>query len=712
MTIESFREDIFSKRVHIDSISEMIEKDDNLKKRIAFYTQAYPLGKVTINSDDLNELRALIDILGYTYTQGKPLVEDRIYDILYEKLIYEDSTEVISSDVEVDQKFKLVPHEYPMMRGTLEKVYYLTSTEKRDNPSRRYLDEWIKQKEKLYKDISGKDIDLNDCWVKVTGKEDGCSVIRNVDKDGNEQWLARGDTENNLASDITHLMKNVFVHHYRQAKYRNGYCVKYELVISEQEKDKINEFFGTTFKNSRSIVAGYLHNINEIGHIQKALTAIPLRIIGKDDVEHAKQTNTIAIEDMIEDSIYPSIVCKLGDREMLRQFALQNTYFQGIRRDGIVITLIDKNIQKVLGRENNINRFEVAYKFTEEVGYSFVENIEFYVSGYGIITPICVIKPIKLKGNTITRISLSNVARFNELKLAIGDRVKIMYDIIPYLTIDSFCEKSGEHEIRFPDRCPMCSSDIIIQGLFAKCSNMECVSRCVGNIQRFMSAIGVKGIAEKTIRLLRDHGIVNNISDMFELNTRTNEILSIDGFAQVKLSQMITEINRHRVVDDCVFFGGLGLQSIGRRLFKELFDIISYEELLEICSTYDYPRLESIGFHNIGATRLKSIYDYITQHMDEIKSIMKYVSIVKSTKGSKGEVVFTMYRDQSLEKELIANGYSIGDSLTKRSVILTCPDYVLQFNKSSSKIDKAKKLGIEIVGESKLREMLTNMKNE
>ena len=110
-------------------------------------------------------------------------------------------------------------------------------------------------------------------------------------------------------------------------------------------------------------------------------------------------------------SDFPTCVCLLGDREVIRNFANGNRYVltkggQHLRTDGVVITITDSTIQQILGRDNDINNFEVAYKFTEETAYTTVKDVEFYASAFGYITPVLVTNDIILKGNTINHIRL------------------------------------------------------------------------------------------------------------------------------------------------------------------------------------------------------------------------------------------------------------------------------------------------------------------
>ena len=147
---------------------------------------------------------------------------------------------------------------------------------------------------------------------------------------------------------------------------------------------------------------------------------------------------------------YPYIKCKLRDRDLIKKFAEDNRYVEGrFRTDGAVIYIINPKLQDILGRSNEKNNFEVAYKFTEETAMTELKRIEFSVRNFGRITPVAVFKPVKIKGNTVSRASIGSKARFDTLSLAKGDDVILHYDIIPYITVGPGCLKADRSPIEF-----------------------------------------------------------------------------------------------------------------------------------------------------------------------------------------------------------------------------------------------------------------------
>lgn len=383
-------------------------------KRINYYAHIENISKEPLKDSQLQELNAIVGILQILYNSSiDSPVSDSTYDTLQEMLI-DMGIPRLTGSVEINDS-KKVSHRFKNLRGTLDKTYYLYPDEPRTNKSRKYLDEWIKSAEALYKKNTGKDIDLNKVKIILQPKFDGASCILewNLDK---PIWITRGDTRNNRASDVSHIM-NIF---------NDVFCgdeesgQKFEVMMTEENKNKINELCRSKpYKNSRQVVTATL-NSNEADFKADFLYPVPLRIMKPGD--EFEQIHPQLIEK------FPTMICTFGDRDKIKEFANNNRWVNingmRLRTDGAVMTILDDNIKRALGRDGDINNFEVAYKFTEEYAYTKVKRIEFYVSEFGFITPVLVTNDVILKGNTINHISLSNKERFDELGLCYGDEVK------------------------------------------------------------------------------------------------------------------------------------------------------------------------------------------------------------------------------------------------------------------------------------------------
>lgn len=694
MTIEKLYNGLISRSIKPeDGYNEIISKDK--MKKINYYIHINNITQEPLSEIQLQELNAIVGILRVLYDSsiGSP-ISDSDYDILEEMLIDMGIPRATGS-IEINDNTK-VAHKYKQLRGTLDKVYYLTPDEKRTNKSRKYLDEWIKSTEALYEKNTGKSIDLNKVKIMLQPKFDGVSSVLEVED--KLLWITRGDTKNNKASDVTHIM-NIFNEKFKDEEKDTG--IKFEVMCPEENKDKINELYRhKQYRNSRQIAIATL-NSNEPDFKVEYLYPVPLRIIHKGD--KIEQINP----DLI--SKFPTKICTFGDRETIREFANQNRYVivdgMRFRTDGAVMTILDDDIKLALGRDGNINNFEVAYKFTEESAYTKVKDVEFYVSDFNYITPVLVVNDVIMKGNTVNRISLSNKERFDELDLHYGDEVKILYDIIPYVTIDEKCQRvKNGRKIEFIKECPTCHSPLDLSKVMVKCNNPDCPSRIVGRMMNYCENLRIKNIGYSTLNTLYCIGLLNDgIPDLYKLKKRTNEITDLEGFGKAKTKKIISEIESKRKLKDYELFGSIGIDSMSIKTFELLFSKIRLSEFINMIKlkNYDLLAAKAVKVNGIGDITVNKLIEYLKdpKRQSELKKLLKQVTLYEtygSNEYSNGRVVFTGCRPSDEVIDLLSkNGYESSSSWSSgktKYVIAVTSDY------ESGTTAKAKESNIPIIG--------------
>lgn len=669
---------------------DMISKDK--MKRINYYIHIGNTSKESLKDSQLQELNAIVNILQILYNSSVDSpVPDSTYDTLQEMLV-DMGIPRLSGSIEINNS-KKVSHKFKNLRGTLDKIYYLNPNEKRTNKSRKYLDEWIKSAEDKYERKTGKKINLNNTKIILQPKFDGISCV--LELDDKALWITRGDTVNNKASDVSHIM-NIFNNLYSSEE--TPCAIKFEVMMTEENKDKINELYRhKQYKNSRQIVTATLNSI-EADFKADYLYPIPLRIIHYgDDVESIHPT-------LIEK--FPTKICTFADRDIIKQFANENkwVYMNGMRfrTDGIVLTILDHDIQITLGRENNVNKFEVAYKFTEESAYTRVKDIEFYISDFGFITPVLVVNDVILKGNTINRISLSNKERFDELNFSYGDDVKILYDIIPYATVDEKCKRvPNGRKIKFIENCPRCHEPLDLSVVQVQCKNKNCPSRIVGRIFNYCSNLRMQNIGYQTLDMLYSSGFLNHgIRSLYKLKKKSHDIEDIEGFGKIKTRKMIKEIESKRKLKDYEFFGSLGIENLSIKTFQTLFSQVKLSEFLDMISNKKFDNMIDIliSVNGIGPTKAEFLVSYLkdTSQRVEIQKILSEVSLYETygNEGTKGRIIFTGCRpSDELINILSSKGYEVSDSWSNKAKYLVIPsdDY------ESNKVTKAKDKGVQII---------------
>ena len=651
-----------------------------------------------LSEEEIDKLKEIISMAQsiYNYSGNETGISDEIYDILYEKLDQNLPNTLITTSVIGD---KIGYHKFPSLRGTLDKIYYLTEEdgESAVNKSRRGLPEWISTCERKIKQKTGKSINLWNTDVYVFPKWDGVSCIFEF-KDGKlERALTRGFTETNEAQIVTHLFKDWAEKELNPDSNFYGKCdeyaIKTEVMMSEDDLEIYNELYKTNYKNSRSIVSSIM-NSDEKDNRTKYLKLMSLRESVLENGKESLQSLTAGAFNQ------PFLRCKLSDTEKIKQFAFANKYVDGLRCDGAVIYIIDSDIQKILGRENNKQKFEVAFKFTEEIGYSKVKNIKFTMGLFGSVNPVLEIKPIKLKGNTIQNISLGSIARFNELNLAKGDKVKVLYDIIPYCVMDETdenCKRSDNIPFEAPEKCPECGERLELKddGAIMYCINKKCPCRKKGRILNYFNKMHIDGISYATVDVLYNEGFLKSIEDVYKLEKHRKEIEKLDGFGKQSVKLMIDSINQNREIPEQQLLGSIGIEGISTKTFEKILWQISYNELLDLCKDDEMKAINTlIAVNGIKEKTAVKIIDGIKENMSLIHKLENNLTLVPFvSKHGYFSVCFTKVRDDNIEKYIIDNGGEVTDTVTKKTDLLVVP----MIGVKSSKVSKAEKYNIPII---------------
>ena len=677
-------EKLFNKEITKEEASKlMIEKfQPEIKKLIA---DCMASDVLNFKESEIPKLSSVIKICQFlfNYSGLETGVSDTEFDILYEMYNSLTNEDIITVDLPLGTR-DTKEHTYKSLRGTLTKIYYLSDLEKRKNPTRKYLSEWISSREREIYDKTGKRVNLKNEYIYVFPKWDGVSCTFEFNSDGSLNYaLTRGDVNTNIAQNITKSFPNV-----TGDKTPNGYGTKSEIMMKEQDLEYFNKKYNTSYKNTRSVVSSIL-NSDTLDERNDLLVIQKLRNTRIINGEETLQT--------LDPFVFsqPFIRCKLGDVDKIKEFAESVRYVDGLRCDGAVIYLINEELQKILGRENNKNKYEVAYKFTEETAMTKLKDIVFQVGLFGELAPVAIVEPVKLKGNTIQRVSLGSMYRFNELKLRKGDKVKVLYDIIPYLAFDSDCKHNNDgKKFKAPTCCPSCGEllERNTDGVPSKCINKNCTFRIKGAILNYLNKIGVDNFSYATVDTFYDKGFIKSIPDIYRLRSKYPLLIELDGFGEKSIRTILDSIDKHREIDDYQLLGAIGIDNASTETFKLLLSHMTMEELLTAAVEYDIDKLTEIP--GIKDKKAKKILKGIDDKLDMIRELSKYVSIKHpEIKESSFSVVFTKVRDEDIEKEIERLGGVIHGSLKRDTTYLVVPDLAV----TSSKMNKAKKYGTKIV---------------
>jgi DNA ligase (NAD+) len=380
--------------------------------------------------------------------------------------------------------------------------------------------------------------------------------------------------------------------------------------------------------------------------------------------------------------------------------------------DGIVIKVDDLSTYKKLGFTGKFPRYAAAYKFKPEQEITEIEDIIIQVGRTGILTPVAILKPVFLKGSTISRATLHNQDEIDKKDIRIGDIVTIEKggDVIPKVVgVDFSKRKIDLKKYKIPNKCPICGEKAmhIENEVAIRCVNTSCKGKELRKLQFFASkhALDIENLGIRVMEQLFEKGYVKRISDIYSLSKE--KLKNLEGFKEKSINNLLESIEKSKDCSLSKFIMGLNIKYIGSETADLLADFsksidnlkkITYEELLSI---------EGIGEKAAGA-----IVEFFQdkRNLEEIDLLIKYglkPKVIQSTaKKTLLDKTFVLtgslkeYTRDEAKKLLKERGAKVSSSVSKNT------DFVLAGEEAGSKLDKAKKLNIKIITEEEFKKML------
>lgn len=639
---------------------------------------------------DIEELKEYLLYNDKIYRQGNiPELSDYEYDILHE--IYKSLT---GEMIHAHTNSKAI-HEYPSLKGTMEKVYYPSEKEKALDPgavsSHGTLANWI-----IIRDdelIENGVISSDERVIGVFPKYDGVSIQLSVNRHSIvTKAITRGDSELGIGEDRTHIFQGIDVEDYVPVSIgtpEQSWGLKIECIMKKSNFMQYNTAYGNSkLVNERTAITSLTNSQTFTKAHLKYLSFIPLlveydgELVSYGDYDEFGPIMTLTKSNI--DSL-PEII------ERVKKKVDKLDY----QCDGLVFRFYHPNAMRSLGRNENrgTNRFEVAYKFPKPSNYTRIIDIEQDIGLMGKVSFTAKVEPFTFNNKTIKSVSLGSYNRVKELKLAKGDMVNVKYEIIPYLLLDDYCEKhrSGNAPIPIITNCPYCNSSLVFNPELM-CGNLDCESRMIGKIYNYCEKMGISDIGEATIETLYHAGLLRSIEDLYTLKDKKSLIIQLDGFGEKSYQKLIKSIGNVRRVEPATLMGSIGIPSIGKKIFSKILDIYNISELLKLVDDSKYLKLcEIVGVSNKTA---KKIYEGVKVAYPLIKFLLQELDIEEtSTKKSNLVVVFTGFRNAKFKEYLESIGVEVADTITGKTKLIIAENP----NSGSSKLKKAIEKGIPVI---------------
>ena len=639
-----------------------------------------------ISPQNLGEL--LIDAKKTYYTTGKPIMDDHTYDTLEDILR------------------KINPHHRIFTKAGTSK--FITGFDKKKHSMPMGSLNKVNKIDDLIHYFELKKIPLNTDFV-VQPKCDGISLEIVYQNGKIREAITRGDGQiGDVITQNVVKMKN-FV-----SEFKDNFTgsVRFEIVMLDQDFQKLNDAPEDNYSNSRNAVSGisqrldgkfselcslYADDIYSLpfqGRMSEGQVGFETEI---DKINFLNHNGFTAVENK---------VCSNFDQiETIYQeflFKKRKEYLYEI--DGLVIKINDQKIQHELGVKNNRPKGQLAYKFPARSSQTRITNITWQVGPMGTITPVAEVDPIEISGAVITFASLANYDLIKEKNINIDDIVEIQRrgDVIPH--IENVITKVNPGHILAPTVCPSCATNLIIDNKFIRCPNLKnCPAQILGSLKLFCNTLEIKGISEKTIDKLYKEKLIRLPGDFYDL--KVSDFANLAGLGQKSGTNFFNEIQNKKTLTlkqvlDAAIIPNFSSQRIVQ-LINLGFD--TPEKILNI--TVD--QLEVLP--GIQITLAKKIYQGIQGRKDFIKSILNHVETPRrdvSTSKKLNNLSFAITGSlekprKEIEDQIISLGGQLASSVSKNT------DYLItnETESNSSKFINAKKFGTKIITETEFAQL-------
>lgn len=377
--------------------------------------------------------------------------------------------------------------------------------------------------------------------------------------------------------------------------------------------------------------------------------------------------------------------------------------------DGAVIKVDDFSQRDILGSTAKYPKWAIAFKYPPEEKQTKLLDIEIAVGRTGVLTPTAILESVHLAGTTVSRATLHNQDFINEKGIAIGDVVTVRKagDIIPEVLCVN--EHNSNSVFRFPDLCPSCGEKVYRDEDEAaiRCINPECPAQLLRNLIHFCSrdAMDIEGLGPAIIETFVNEGMIAKTYDIYNLDF--NKILSLEGFKETSANNIINSVNNSKNNDLSKLIFALGIRHIGAKAGKLLADYFKDIDLVMNASVDDILQID--GFGKIMAESVVEFFssDSTKELIAKLKEAgvnMKSTNVVEDTRFSGMTFVLTgtlpTLKRAEASKIIESFGGKTSSSVSKKTT------YVLAGEEAGSKLDKANKLGVQIISEEEFKEMI------
>jgi DNA ligase (NAD+) len=381
--------------------------------------------------------------------------------------------------------------------------------------------------------------------------------------------------------------------------------------------------------------------------------------------------------------------------------------------DGIVVKVDRIEFQEDLGYTGKAPRWAIAYKFAARSAITQIDDIVVQVGRTGKLTPVAVLKPVPIGGTTVSRATLHNMDEIDRLDVRIGDWVSVERggDVIPKVVKVLDDRSRGDRKFSMPVRCPVCGGHVVRAEGEAdhRCVNANCPAKLRESIRHFASrgVMNIEGMGDALVNQLVETGLVKDVADIY--NLRETSLYALERMGKKSAQNILDEVENSKKLPLERVIYGLGIRFVGERTAQFLTEAFGSMDALMQASDEELQRVNEIG------PRLSASIREFFSEPKNVALVERLRAAGLTFKGHKKQRATTLAgktfvltgtlerhtRDEA--KKLIedAGGRVLG-SVSKKT------DYVVAGTEAGSKLDKARELGVAVIGEKDMEELVTD----
>ncbi len=558
----------------------------------------------------------------------------------------------------------------------------------------------------------------------VEPKIDGLSVSL-IYRDGIfVQGATRGDGE--VGEDVTENLKTIKSIPLKLSEPIPYLCVRGEVYMPKRVFSELNavreEAGQSLFANPRNAAAGSLRQLDPKIAASRRLDILIFNLQEGELYTDGRRASThIETLNRLDELGFVTVshrVCAKGYDEVADhiRFLGENREELPFDMDGAVVKVNDLDSRVSIGEGTSTPKWAVAYKYPPEEKETKLLSIDLQVGRTGVLTPTANLEPVRLAGTTVSRATLHNAQFISERDIRIGDTVVLRKagEIIPEI-IKSLPEKrdGSERIFEMPAVCPSCGGRVVRdecgEGAATRCVNPACPAQTARSITHFASkgAMNIDGLGPQVVELLLSAGKIKDIADLYTL--RVEDIEGLDRMGKKSAENLVNAINesKSRGLERLLF--ALGIRQVGEVAAEEIAGKMRTLDNLFNATFEDFASIKDIG--DITATALVEFFA-----SEETKALCQRLTELGLNTEAVGEergekllgltfvltgTLPTMTRDEA-SALIKKNGGKVSGSVSKKT------SYVVAGEEAGSKLTKAKDLGVKIIDENGLIDLMNN----